>query len=239
MAYTAHTLITRSWYLSGIVARGAQSVTGDQINDGLMLLNALLDWKSVDTTLIPYWTYDQSVVCVPGQEEYFIPNCLAIESLTFNFDTVRYATNYLTRTPYFGSGRANNINSLPFSWTFNRKLGGGTLYLYFKPDQDYPLNIMGKFGFNDVSLSTDLSTIYDGSYIEYLRYQLAQYMCSEYGIIFNPQSEKILNRIVRQLMYVSPPDLSVRKGSILMSGPSFSWAQVNLGQGWNPSQEQA
>lgn len=234
MAYTAQTLITRSWYLSGIVARRAQTVAGDQINDGLMLLNALLDWKSVDTTLIPYWTYDQSMVCVPGQEEYFIENCLAIESVTFNFDQVRYAMNYVTRTPYFASGRVNDISSLPFNWTFNRKIGGGTLYLYFKPDQAYPLNIMGKFGFNNVSLNTDLSAIYDGSYIEYLRYALAQYMCSEYGIIFNPESEKILAKIVRQLMYVSPPDLSVTKASILTNTPSFNWATVNLGRGWTP-----
>ena len=45
MPYLAQTLITRSWYLSGIVARGAQTVTGDQITDGLMMLNALLDFK--------------------------------------------------------------------------------------------------------------------------------------------------------------------------------------------------
>ena len=35
MAYTAQQLITRSWFLSGIIARNLQVPTGDQIYDGL------------------------------------------------------------------------------------------------------------------------------------------------------------------------------------------------------------
>ena len=235
MAYTARTLITRSWYLSGIVARNLQSVTGDQIQDGLMLLNALLDWKSIDTDLIPYWTYNTSFTTVPGQETYFIPNCLAIESVTFNIDVVRYPMDFVTRRNYFGSGRIDNISSLPFNWYFNRALGGGTLYLYFLPESNYPLKIMGKFGLQDVTLDEDLSTVYDPSYIEYLRYALAEYMCSEYGIIFNPQSKKIMDKIVRQLMYVTPPDLSMIKTSILTEGSGYNFGDVNIGKGWRPN----
>ena len=57
MAYTAQTLVTRSWYLSGIVSRNLQVVTGDQITDGLQMLNDLLNFKQIETDLIPYWTY--------------------------------------------------------------------------------------------------------------------------------------------------------------------------------------
>lgn len=131
MTYPAQTLITNAWYLSGIVGRNAQSVSGDQITDGLRLLNALLDFKSVQTDLIPYWTYNTSISCVAGQESYFIPNCIAVESVTFNQNVVRYAMDYVSRKNYFGSGRIDNIQTLPFNWTFNRGLGGGTLYLYF------------------------------------------------------------------------------------------------------------
>ncbi len=235
MAYTAHTLITRSWYLSGIVSRGAQVPSGDQIQDGLMLLNALLAWKAIDIDLIPYWTYDTSISCVAGQEEYFIPNCLAIETVTFNQDVIRYPMDYVTRSVYFGSGRIDNIQTLPFNWTFNRKLGGGTLYLYFVPDTDYQLKIMAKFGFTDVTLNTDLETVYDKSYIEYLRYALAQYMCSEYGVSFNDESAQLMKKIVRQLMYVSPPDLSLTKISILTEGSGLNYGDINLGRGWRPN----
>jgi hypothetical protein len=235
MTYSALTLITRSWYLSTIVARQAQTVSGVQINDGLLLLNGLLDWKSADTTLIPYWTYLQNFVTSPGVESYFIPNCLDIESVTFNYSEVRYQMQYLTRRPYFATGRVNNVDTLPFNWTFVRGLGGGTLYLYFIPDNNYPLNIMAKMALTDVALDQDMSLTYDGFYLEYLRYALAQYMCSEYGIIFNPESEKILAKMTRQLMYVDAPDLSVSKASILNQGSCLNFGDVNLGRGFRPS----
>lgn len=235
MAYTAQQLITRAFTLSGVVSRGLQTVTGDQISSGLNLLNSLLGWKSVETDVIPYYAYNTTFITVPGQEEYFIPNCLSIEAVTFNLGVLRYSMNNIPHTQYFGSGRVDNIQTLPFNYTFLREKGGGNLYLYFLPDQAYQLKILGKFGLTDVILTTDLEQTYDPSYIEYLRYSLAQYICSEYGIMFNTESEKILKMIERQLMYVTPPDLSMQKNSILTTGNALSWAQINIGRGWSPS----
>lgn len=234
MAYTARTLITRSWRLSGIVARNLQTVRGDQAEDGLFLLNALLDWKSVDIALIPYWTY-YTFDAEPGVEQYYIPNLFAVESLTFNIGDVRYPTDFTTRHSYFATSRVDNISSLPFNWTFNRSLNGGSIYLYFKPESDYPIKIMGKFGLTNVTLDTDLLVAYDPSYIEYLRHALAQYMCSEYGIILNPQTAKILAKIEHQLINVSPPDLSMQKSSILTQGSPLNYGDINIGRGFRPS----
>ena len=233
MSYTGRQLVTRSWFLSGIVARRLQSVTGDQATDGLFLLNALLDWKAVEIDLIPYWTYHEFNAII-NQESYFIANLLAVETLTFNIGDVRYPADFTSRSSYFGTGRVDNIASLPSNWYFNRSLGGGTIYLYFSPQGAYPIKIMGKFGLQDVTLDTDLSTIYDPSYLEYLRYALAKYMCSEYGILFNPESEKIYKSIARTLMDVSPPDLSIKKTSILTKGSGINFGDVNVGHGWRP-----
>jgi hypothetical protein len=252
MPYTAQQLITRSWYLSGIVARNLQTVSGDQINNGLMLLNALLDFKQIETDLIPYWTYIQ-LTLVPNQEFYFLPNVVAIESATFNLDVVRYSMMPSTRRDYYGSSRVDNISSLPFGYNYNRALGGGNLALYFKPQSNYPAKLMVKIALTDVSLDTDLTNItsgedaytyinssnvgYDRAYIEYLRLALARYMCSEYGIIFNPESEKILVAMERKLMFESPPDLSRTGQTMLGSSESagWNWGDVNLGRGWRPS----
>lgn len=236
MTMLAQTLISRSFYLSGVVARNLQTVTGDQINDGLEMLNALLDFKQVETELLPYYEYNTSLTTVIGQEVYFIENCALIESVTFNLDVVRYPMEYVTQRKYFGSARVDNINSLPFSYTFNRTLNGGNLYMYFLPQGEYPIKIFGKFFLTDVDLDTDLETVYDRSYIEYLRYALAQYICSEYGIEFNPQSARILDSYKRKLMYVTPPDLSNKTQTILNSSqsPGLSWGDVNLGYGYRP-----
>jgi hypothetical protein len=251
MPYTAQQLVTRAWYLSGIVARNLQVDTGDQSNDGLYLLNALLDFKQIETDLIPYWQYIE-LPLVAGQEFYFLPYVAALESVTFNIDVVRYPMDYVTRRNYYGSARVDNITSLPFSWNYNRSLGGGNLAMYFKPDTNYIMKAMAKIFLVDVTLGTDLTNIseatpytfinssnqgLDTGYIEYLRYALAEYMASEYGIIFNPQSAQILKRMQRKLMYISPPDLSMIKTTILTAdgSPGWNYGDVSLGRGWRPS----
>lgn len=251
MPYTAEHLITRSWFLSGIVARNLQVPTGDQIYDGLQMLNDLLNFKQIETDLIPYWTYIE-LALVSGQEFYFLPYVAAVESATFNIDVVRYPMDYSTRRMYFGSSRVDNISTLPFNWNYNRALGGGNMALYFKPESAYPMKMMVKLFLVDVTLQTDLTNLseavpyrfinssnqgLDTGYIEYLRYALAQYMCSEYGVLFNPESEKILTSMKRKLMYVSPPDLTVIKTSILCSenAGGVNWGDVNVGHGWRPS----
>jgi hypothetical protein len=260
MAYTAQDLITRSWFLSGIVARNLQVPTGDQIYDGLQMLNDLLNFKQIETDLIPYWQYI-TFNAVPTQEYYFLPFVAAIETSTFNIGVVRYPMVPTSRSNYFGSSRVDNIYTLPFSYNVERGVGGGTFGAYFIPDQPYVMKMKAKIFLVDVTLTTDLQDVtqsftnpynipnyttytfinngiqgYDTSYIEYLRYKLAQYMCSEYGILFNPESEKILTSYQRKLMYMGPPDLSGKKLSILYanSNPGYSWGDVNLGKGWRP-----
>lgn len=251
MPYTAQQLITRSWYLSGIVARNLQVPTGDQINDGLQMLNDLLNFKQIETDLIPYWTYIE-LDLIGGQEYYFLPFVAAVESATFNINVVRYPMDSQTRRAYYGSSRVDNIQTLPFGWNYNRALGGGYMALYFLPQSNYPMKMMVKIFLVDVTLQTDLTNVsemvpytfinssnqgLDTSYIEYLRYALAQYMCSEYGVLFNPESEKILTSYKRKLMYIDPPDLSLKKIGILNADnqTGLNWGDVNIGRGWRPS----
>ena len=251
MAYTAQELVTGSWYLSGIISRNLQVPTSDQINDGLQLLNNLLNFKQIEIELIPYYTYIQFDL-IPNQEYYFLEYVAAVETATFNLDTVRYPMNFVSRSNYYGGARVNNISTLPFSWNFLRGQGGGTFATYFLPQSNYTCNLMVKIFLVDVELNTDLTNVsettsytfvetanqgYDTGYIEYLRYALARLMCSEYGIEFNPQSERIYQQYTRKLMYIGPPDLRMKKSTILQSQEqgALTWAQVNLGRGYTPS----
>ena len=234
MAYTALQLVTRAYYLSQVVSRQLQTVTGEQITDGLDLLNSLLDIKGSDVRLIPYFTrFDFPTVT--GQELYFIPNLLSIETLTFNIGVVRYPMNKMGRKDYFGQGRVDNIQSLPFTWHLERELDGSNVYLYFVPDQVYLMKLSGKFSLTDVSLNTDLSLFYDSYYIEYLRYALAEYICSDWSVNFPEQAAKKFSEIRKKLMDISPPDLSLRKNSYLSdANETLDWQHVNISPGYNP-----
>lgn len=234
MAYTALKLITKSWYLSQIVARRLQTVNGDQIADGLDLLNALLDIKlASEQRLIPYYTqYNANFVA--NQEMYFIPGLAIADTLTFNLDNIRYSMLPQSRKRYFGTARANNITSLPYNYRFERCKGGTNLFVYFKPQANYSFEIWGKFGLTDVTLTTDLSAVYDLFFIEYLRYALSDYMCSEYGRPFLPRSAQILASYKKELANVSPPDLSISKASNLTRTTGLNWADINIGHQWRP-----
>lgn len=233
MAYSALTLITRAWYLSGIVARNLETVSGDQTTDGLFLLNTLLDFKASDIRLIPYFTRYAGTFVV-GQEAYDIPDLYAVETMTFNINQLRYPMTEMKRDVYFGSGRVDNINSLPFSYHVERIKGGSRIYVYFLPNQAYPFNLSGKFGLTDVTLMQDMSLVYDNFYLEYLRYSLAQFMCNEYNISFAPEKLQMLKAYEKKLTDVSPPDLSMQKINFMNNGTTLNWALVNVSGGYVP-----
>jgi len=233
MAYTTTQLITNSFYLSQIVSRDLQTVSGAQLQDGLDMLNALLNVKSAHSRLIPYYQ-EYQFNAVPNQETYFVPNLVVAETLTFNIGPVRYSMSPMSRKPYQGSGRVDNIASLPFNWHFERGKGGGTIWLYFLPNTNYPMTLWGKFGFTNVTLGQDLTTVFDLFYIDYLRYRLAQRICSEYGINMSPQAEQELRILESEVTDVSPADLSLNKCSSLGATSGLNWGDINIGRGYRP-----
>lgn len=233
MAYTALQLITRSYYLSQIVARELQTVSAAQLSDGLYLLNAILDFKSTDTRHIPYYTHYE-FNAVAGQEDYFIQGLLNVDTLTFNLDQVRFSMTEFTRSQYFAISRVDNIQSLPFCYRVERELGGSRIYLYFVPASDYVMKMEGKFALTDVTMNTDLSDIYDTYYIEYLRYALAEYICCEYGATFPDESKAKYNELRKKVVTVSPPDLSIQGDNYFDKGFGMDWQTANLTTGYWP-----
>ena len=233
MAYLCSDLITRAYYLSEVVARDFETVSGGQATDGLFLLNALLEIKAAKARLIPYFRR-YALTLNPGQEEYFITGLLQIETFTFNIGDVRYPTNVANRTKYFGNGRVNNITSLPFQWHAEREKDGTRLYVYYSPATTYQANITGKFGLTNVTLFTDLTVAYDEFYIEYLRYALAKYICQQNSVVFPSDKNEMLREMEKEMAWVSPPDLTMQKVSFINNKTTINWAQANLGLGWVP-----
>lgn len=233
MVITALDLINRAYYLSQVVSRELQTVSGSQIQDGLYMLNALLDVKGSDLHLIPYFQLYE-FPAIAGQEMYFIPNLLYADSITFNIGPVRYPMSELSRKAYFGTARVDNIQSLPFSYRVERTLDGSNLFLYFLPESNYDMKIWGKFGLTDVTITQDLSLVYDFYYIEYLRFALAEYICTDYGATFPDATRAKYMEIRKKLMSISPADLSLQKRNYFTGGAFWDWQSINLAKGWWP-----
>lgn len=232
MAYTALQLITRAYYLSAVVSRSLQTLTAEQITDGLYLLNADLEYKSTDLRLIPY--FDRfSFDTVQGQEMYFISNLCYMDSLTFNIGVTRFSLLDFSRKEYFSSPRIDNVQSLPYCYRIERTLGGSNIYLYFVPSQVFTMKMSGKFSLTDVALTTDMSLFYDTFYIEWLRYSLAIKICEEYGATVPDATRLKYNEMTKKLMDVSPADLSIQKRGYFSGVPALDWQLINI-PGWIP-----
>lgn len=233
MAYPASLLINRAYNLSGIVARDFEETSGSQGSDGLFLLNELLDFQSTDMKLIPY--YKRTVLnLVQGQEMYFIPNLLYVDSLTFNIGSVRYSLIENTRREYFAGPRVDNIQSLPYSYRIERCLDGSNIYLYFIPEAVYVMQLSAKYALTEVTLTTDLSLIFDQFYIEWLRYSLAVRICEEWGATVPDATRAKYMEMTKKLMEVSPPDLSIQKREYFGSSAVWDWQTINLYKGFLP-----
>lgn len=234
MTFSAAELITESYYLSSMVARDLEVPTGSQLNDGLGLLNSLLSLKSITGRFIPYYkTYEFDTVA--GQDLYLIPNLIMSDVLTFNIGSIRFPTTNVKRKRFFGSGRADGIQSLPVSCNYNRVKGGTEIRLYFVPNIVYPIKIMAKFGLTPVAYDDDLSLTYDQFYIDYLSYQLARRVCAHNSLSFPPETAAILKEYEQELRDLSPLDLSMQKISTLQRGTTFNYADANIGRGWRPA----
>lgn len=232
MAYLTSTLLTRSYYLSGVVARELQTVTGSQLSDGLSLLNAFLNFKSTDLRLIPYFQRG-TFNTVQGQEMYFVENLDYVDTLTFNIGPVRYSLQDMTRKEYFSTPRIDDVQSLPYCYRLERTLGGMNIFLYFVPADVYNMKITGKYSLSEVTLNQDLSLTYDLYFIEYLRHGLAQYICDDYGVTMPDGALRKLMEIEKKLLDVSPQDLVITKRSYFTKSPALDWQMINI-PGWQP-----
>jgi hypothetical protein len=232
MAYTTLQLINGAYYESGIVSRGFETVSGTQANDGLIFLNDVIQDKTIENGLIPYYQqYDFDAII--GVEKYYIENLISIDTFVFYIDTVRYATIPQGRREYFGSSRADNIQSLPGSWHMEREFGGASIYIYFKPNEDFPLTIWGQFRLNDVTINQDLSLTLDRFYINYLKYDLAVRLCTEYNYTVPMGVQKQFAKYEDAISKKSGPmDLRLTKLSSMQRRGGINYAQVNLGKGW-------
>lgn len=156
MTYTVANLIADAYYISGIVSREFETVSGQQGQVGLNVLNNILSDKAIEKDMIPYYT-KYSFNAIAGQETYFIPNLEELDTLVFFLSSVRYQMRQIDRIQFKGSSRANNVSSLPFNWNLERAVGGSNISLYFFPDQAYPMEAWGLFRLAQVAYNQDLA----------------------------------------------------------------------------------
>ena len=230
----AISLIADAMFLSSLVSAQFESVANDKLAAGLDLLNKFLFVQTAEKGMIPYYEEFPIFFTIPGQEQYFLPDIITVTSVTFYFGTVRYQMIEKTRDQYFATSRANNIQTLPSIWHFERALDGGNLFLYPKPNIAYEMHVWCKKEFDlNIQFNFDLTTVFEPFYIEYIRYGLAQYICDFYNIATPYNVKERLDSLLQKLSSrISPKDFSTTLFLSLGKRPVLNWPAINLSNGW-------
>lgn len=223
MTYTANQLITDAYYTSDIVSREFETPTGGQLTDGLRFLNDLIGDKALETNLVPYLS-KFNLNAIVGQTDYFIPNLVSIETYTFFINNIRYSTYNVNFKKFQGCFRAVDVKSLPWQWNARRVLGGMLLSVYFVPDVAYPMEIYGQFSLSEVTQFQDLSISYDRYYINYLKFELADRLCTEFGYLVPDSVSKQLFKYQKMIdENLSSKDLTIEKISTMGQQESINY----------------
>jgi len=139
----------------------------------------------------------------------------------------------VSRDLYFGSSRANNIESLPLTFHFERSFEGGKIFLYFYPEQAYRMELSGLFRLNEITANQDLQLTLDRFYINYLKYDTAARICMEYNYEIPANVSKMLLKYEQKIAAISAPlDLSTKIVSVFNSYSAINYAAANIGKGW-------
>lgn len=226
-------LITKSYYLSGKVSRDFETLSGSDLEDGLMLLNFILSELGSNGRYIPYYDRYQFDTVV-GQEVYFVENLTELETITFNLQDVRFSMLYRNRDRYFGYPRIDNLQALPVTYTTERTLNGMNVYLYFTPNQIYTIKITGQFTIGPFTYDEDLSTKLDSFFQQYLIYKLASRICEYNSITFDTNKMMTLMALEKKIPEVNIRDLTCEKTSYFGSGLFLNLGQINIGRGYSP-----
>lgn len=274
MAYTVTELVADAFNCSGIVGKEFEQVSGEQQAEGFKWLNSLLAKKTADKSGIPYFLR-YSANFVIGQEQYPIPGLIDVSSMTFFIDSppstpvipappyatmptpfvqgqsneVRYSMRKVDRKAYWGTPRANQIQSLPYQYYVERQFGGSTntqpgilpnplggasVFVYFLPVQAYTFEIWGLFALNSVTQGQDLSLTLDQFYIDFLKFELAERICAEYDYSFPDGAAKQLDEyqmiIDKREQRLDLTQQTISPLAQINDGINYAWA--NLSTGW-------
>jgi len=179
----------------------------------------------------------------PSQATFPVPSVAPITN------QVRYAMRKVDRKQYWATPRANQIQSLPFQYYVERQFGGATntnpgvnpsplggasVFVYFLPNVTYTFQIWGIFALQSVVAQQDLSLTLDQFYIDFLKFELAERICSEYDYSMPPgaahQLEEYQLIIDKREQRLDLTQQIVSPLTQTSDGINYAWC--NLSTGW-------
>ena len=198
---TYRDLIQSSLRLNGIIAQG-QDASGDEVTDGLTVLQELIDaWNSTGAAIL-YTTATQIFTLTPGQSVYTIgptgdmvvgtrPSKLSgawVRDLSNNTDL---PLAVMADSDFFNIPQKTATSSYPQAVYIDRQFPNGNVYLYPVPNQSDVALVLQYTAPLDSTIELDTVCDLPPAFRQALRYNLAINLAPEYGLEPTPTVQSI------------------------------------------------
>lgn len=229
---TANDLILGGYYLIGLISPNEQP-TSYQLNNGLELLNDMLDsFSGSPTTLIPYvTTFD--ITLTPGKDIYSISTNITNPDVTQNqiaslefvsiiLSSVSYPVKIIERAELFNNTHVTTLQTRPGVVILDRQENVSYIQLYPAPDQAYVCRIRTKSYLDSLELQQDLNQI-PRFYYKFLRYALGRELRSIYPSSNWPDTtEQEYQRLFKLVTSAGDINLVIEPSNILMQAYDYN-----------------
>lgn len=173
-----------------------ETIPGDEINNGLIVLNQMLAAWSTENLMIPFTVVDTFPLVV-GKESYTIgqsgspdistvrPDEIVYAWLTDTVSGIDYPINFYTDAQYRDIP-LKNIQSIPRWLYFNEQYPNSVIYIFpTSSATTYSLNVESK---KPIMQFATVNTVMNlpGEYFKAMRYLLADELAPEYGFNIQP-----------------------------------------------------
>lgn len=248
MAYPIRQLIIEAYYLSGLVSRETETVSGEELEEGRHYLNIILSNNTINGERIIYSQSTKGTLNISSNTIY-VPKLFCVQTITLYNGNIRYPLTRLDRDQFYGTSSIHALESipvyyheelsiLPLDLTENQPTEGMRINVYPCANTNYEYVIHGKFGFDEIkpeNLSDDALKLWAYYYINYLTLSLAKRLNATTDIAFPVATQELLKSVEQELCSKNTKDYSMKiMNPFGFNESSSCFPLVNLGTGYIP-----
>lgn len=208
------------------------------MEQGIELINEVLDNYNQDNILIPYQT-THTFDFVASQSTYSVSDIISSPTVNANRildlvfanytveSQVTYPLNIVSKAEFYEITRLTTLDTRPGIIFLDKQADRSNLVVYPNPDQGYECKVILKSMLDFLSLGEDISGL-PPNYYGLLKYSLARKFQLVYpSAQWSPVAEQMYQELYENAKNSNETDLTIRPSDLLTSGrPAFWWTNI-------------
>lgn len=235
----ASELINDAYRFGNVIAEEGQDLTAIQLADGIRLLNYVVNKINIDGEEVSLNARGDITVNA-GQNVVLLTDYIKVTKAQYNLGDVFLDIHLLSYDDFYNESRIVNVSSIPYSGYTRRVPEGVELNLYFTPEKDYQVRIVGGLKKIKTLSADDELEATEQFYFELLMWELSRYLRLRNQMPSDPDIKKEIIEIREKLKSIKPKNINVnlnRVGSGNLSPrieAANTIARANIIGGWRP-----